>query len=160
MRELTTPFGRRSLLSGDGYRDPFSAFRREMDRLFDEFLTGPSGAAMERFEFSPALDLTENDKQVRLRAEIPGVDEKDVEISLEGDMLTIKGEKREERKEEGEHRRLYESAYGSFERDIRLPFEPRDQDVKAEFKNGVLTVTIQKPPEMAKTSKRIPIAKM
>jgi len=145
---------------------PFLAFRQEMDRLFDSFFAptqfGRMGFAsgLAGFPFNPAIDMTENDKEVRLRAELPGVDEKDVEISLNGDVLTIRGEKREERAEDGEHRRVVERSYGSFERRVQLPFAPEDQEIRAGFKDGVLTITAKKPPELSRPSKRIPIQKL
>lgn len=164
MRENgNTPPARRSdILPPAARGDPFLAFRHEMDRLFDSFFTpsrfgvGDFGA----FSFNPAVDLTENDNEICLRAELPGVEEKDVEIKLDGDVLTIRGEKREERTEDGDQRRVVERSYGSFERSLRLPFEPEESEVKAEFKNGVLTVTAKKPAELSKPSKRIPITKL
>jgi HSP20 family protein len=149
--DILPPFGLRS--------PPLAAFRHEMDRLFDTFFAPSRFAAAELGDlpFNPAIDLTESEKEVRLRAELPGVEEKDVDIRLEGDVLTIRGEKREERMSEGDHRRVIERSYGSFERSLRLPFEPEDGQVKAEFKNGVLTITAKKPAELARASKRIPI---
>jgi HSP20 family protein len=155
------PLARRSdILPPIGLRGhPFAAFRHEMDRLFDTFFSPSRFSAIDLgdFPFNPAIDMTESDKEVRLRAELAGVDEKDVEIRLEGDILTIRGEKREEQLDEGDHRRVVERSYGSFERSLRLPFEPEDGQVKAEFKNGVLTITAKKPAELARATKRIPI---
>jgi HSP20 family protein len=139
--------------------DPFAVFRHEMDHLFDRFFTPDrlTRFGIGAFSFSPALDVTENDQEVRLRAELPGVDEKDVEIRLDGDRITIRGEKREERADEGEHRRVVERSYGSFERSLRLPFAPEDGGVKAEFKDGVLTITAKKPANLASASRKVPI---
>lgn len=141
---------------------PFAAFRQEMDRLFDTFFSPSRFATAELggFPFNPAIDMTESETEVRLRAELPGVEEKDVEIRLEGDVLMIRGEKREERLDEGNHRRVIERSYGSFERSLRLPYAPEDGQVKAEFKNGVLTITAKKPAELARASKRIPITNL
>jgi HSP20 family protein len=168
MREKNgSPAIRRSENLPEGLRgDPLFAFRQEMDRLFDSFFVpgqfGRSGfgAGLGDFPFNPAIDLTENEKEVRLRADLPGVNEKDVEISLDGDVLTIRGEKHEERTEDGERRRFVERSYGSFERSIQLPFTPKDEEIKADFKDGVLTVTAKKPPELSRPSKRIPIQKL
>jgi HSP20 family protein len=167
MREKNgSPLARRSENLPEGLRrDPFVAFRHEMDRLFDSFFApsqfGRAGfGGLGDFAFNPAVDLTENEKELRLRADLPGVNEKDVEISLDGDVLTIRGEKREERTEDGERRRFVERSYGSFERSIALPFTPKDEDIKADFKDGVLTVTAKKPPELSRPSKRIPIQKL
>ncbi len=157
-----SPPVRRSETLPEGLRgDPFLAFRHEMDRLFDSFFApssftrGLGGQMM--FAFSPPVDVTETDKEVRLRAELPGVEEKEIDISLDGDVLTIRGEKREERTEDGDRRRVVETSYGSFERNIRLPFEPEDDAIKASFKDGVLAIAVQKPPEVSRASKRIPI---
>lgn len=141
---------------------PFSAFRQEMDRLFDSFFSPDrlGGFGLGDFPFSPAVDVSESDKEICVRAELPGVDEKDVELSLDGDMLTIRGEKREERRDEGDRRRIVERAYGAFERTIRLPFEPKEDTVKAQFKNGVLTVTAARPPELTQSTRRIPISRV
>lgn len=163
MREnLPAPSQRRSSpATQNGWRnDPFTQLRQEMDRLFDDFIS-PSFAASgmrEMWSFQPSLDMTDADKEVRIRADLPGVEEKDVELSLHGALLTIKGERREERDEEHENRRVSERAYGAFERSVRLPFEPDQAKVKADYHNGVLTITIPKPPEVTKATKRIPIA--
>jgi len=157
------PLARRpDILPPSSRADPFTAFRNEMDRLFDSFFAparyGAAGSS--GFPFNPAIDMTENEKEICLRAELPGVDEKDVEIKLDGDVLTIRGEKREERSNESDQRRVFERSYGSFERSLRLPFEPADDEVKAEFKNGVLTVTAKKPAELTRATKRIPITRL
>jgi HSP20 family protein len=157
------PLARRSDILPDVRRgDPFTAFRHEIDRLFDTFFAPAraGGFGLGAFPFNPALDLTENEKEICLRAELPGVDEKDVEIRLDGDVLTIRGEKREERTDNGDQRRVVERSYGSFERSVRLPFAPDGDDVKADFKDGVLTVKAVKPPELTRPSKRIPIVKL
>jgi HSP20 family protein len=158
MREnLPAPLSRRPSYLQQNNGNPFTALRQEMDRLFDDFFT-PS-ASFGSFAFTPAIDVSETDKDVRVRTELPGVAESDVDIELNGDLLTIKGEKREEKSENGENRRVFERSYGAFQRSIRLPFEPKEDQVKAAFKDGVLTVTAPKPPELAKASKRIPIAR-
>jgi HSP20 family protein len=151
-KESASPARRPEIIPPGGH--PLAAWRQEMDSLFDRFFA-PIGRGS---GFNPALDLTENDKEVRLRAELPGVEEKDVDIRLDGDVLTIRGEKREERTEEGEQRRLIERSYGSFERSLRLPFVPEDDGVTADFKNGVLTVTARKPASFSGSAKQIPIS--
>ena len=106
----------------------------------------------------PATDLVETDKEIEITAELPGLEEKDIQIDLSDNVLTIRGEKREERTEEGEQRRLIERSYGSFERSLRLPFVPEDDGVTADFKNGVLTVTARKPASFSGSAKQIPIS--
>lgn len=162
--EKDAPLARRSdiLPPSRNGGDPFAVFRQEMDQLFDRFFAPDrlTRFGLGAFSYNPALDLTENEKQVRLRAELPGVDEKDVEIRLDGDVITIRGEKREEHSEDGDKRRVIERAYGAFERSVRLPFAPEEGGVKAEFKNGVLTITAAKPKDYVRPSKNIPIVRV
>lgn len=159
--ENRAPVSRRSDPLPDPRRGhPFATFREEMDRLFDNFLPQMHlGRGLADFSFNPALDLTENDKEVKLRAELPGVAEKDVEVRLDADLLTIRGEKREERTENGDQKRVVERSYGAFERSVRLPFTPDEAGVSADFKDGVLTVTAKKPADLAQATRRIPISK-
>jgi HSP20 family protein len=150
--------------------DPFSLLRSEMDRLFDRFGAGfglapfgrlfdmPALRAESRFQFStPAVDVTEDDKAYHIAAELPGMAEKDVEVKLTDELLTLKGEKREEREEKDKNYHLTERAYGSFERSFRLPSGVDRDKIAAEFKNGVLTITLPKTPEAQKQEKKIPI---
>lgn len=157
--EKNAPLARRADTVPDTRRDPFAAFRIEMDRLFDSFLS-PARFGQFGMAFSPALDVTDNGNEVRVRAELPGVDEKDVEIHVDGDMLTIRGEKRQERTDDSEERRVVERAFGAFERSVRLPFTPESEAVKAVFKDGVLTVTAKRPSGWVRRDMRIPIVKL
>lgn len=131
--------------------DPFSAFRHEIDRLFDDFfgsgfgLTPFGGSFMESFgDFNPRVDITENDKEVNITAELPGLDEKGVEVSLSNDVLTISGEKKAEKEDKGENYYHMERSYGSFQRAIALPAEVDADKVEATFRNGVLQITLPK----------------
>lgn len=137
-------------------RDPFAILRRVMetpfDRLFSE-LVDPSRALK---SFSPHVDVTETDKEVRITAEIPGAEDKDVEVSLSGDAITIKGEKREEKEDKGEERYRVERSYGAFRRSFSLPSGIDADKATAAFKNGVLTVTLPKTAQAA-TSKKIAV---
>jgi len=134
-------------------RDPFAALRCEMDALFDGFVSDFSEHTRALEAFNPDVDLTENDKEVRITAELPGVEEKDVEISVSGDALTIKGEKREEKEEKGEERYRFERSYGAFRRSFSLPCEVDSDKATASFKKGVLTVTLPKTAQAAKSKK-------
>ena len=141
------PFGRRDVAGGE---DPFTAVRREMDRLFDEMSRGfglpRSVWGGEGGGASLRLDVKETDKAIEVHAELPGVDEKDVQLELADNVLTIKGEKRSEHGA-GDGQRWHESRHGSFERAFRLG-EPLDAErISAELKNGVLTVTMPKAEE-------------
>lgn len=133
-------------------RDPFLALRREMDALFEGFLGANGGVrALEAFE--PRVDVAETDKEVRITAELPGVEEKDVEVSLSGDAITIKGEKREEKEEKGEEQYRLERSYGAFRRSFSLPCEVDADKATASFKKGVLTVALPKSAQAAKSKK-------
>lgn len=100
--------------------------------------------APEVLAWTPSVDLTDTNGELTLTAELPGVKPKDVEVSVDDGALTIRGEKKEERKEETKSRRLYERSYGSFERSFTLPRSVDPDKVKAEFENGVLTVHLPK----------------
>jgi HSP20 family protein len=95
------------------------------------------------------------EKDLRVSAELPGLDPKDVEILVEGDVLTIRGEKKSETEDKDRH--FSERYYGRFERSLRLPFEVEDDKAEATFKNGVLTVTLPKSARAAESTKRIAI---
>jgi HSP20 family protein len=133
-------------------RDPFLALRREMDALFDGFFGANGGVrALETFE--PRVDVSETDKEMRITAELPGIEEKDVEVSLSGDAITIKGEKREEKEEKGKEQYRLERSYGAFRRSFSLPCEVDADKATASFKKGVLTVMLPKTAEAAKSKK-------
>lgn len=134
---------------------PVSEFRREMDRLFDSFFRGMDDDFGSLTPWAPALDVNESDTEITVRAEIPGVEPKDLDLAVTGKSLVISGEKREstEKKSGGVLHR--ESRYGSFRRAVPLSTEVDADKVAAEFKNGVLTVRLQKSP--AAMPKRIAI---
>jgi HSP20 family protein len=126
----------------------FDRIRREMDRLWDSFLEGrPMRRAEESGEWLPSLDVSETKNDVVIKAELPGMDPKDIDISLANGFLTIKGEKKHEKEEKEENYHLVERSYGSFTRSVRLPREVQSDKISASFKNGVLRVTIPKSEE-------------
>ena len=142
--------------------DVFSQFRQEFDRMFDDFFrtTGlPSqfSANDGGFGISPVIDYSETDKDVVINAELPGVSEKDLDVSIVGDLLTIKGEKKHEKDEEEGESRYVERRYGAFSRTVRLPFDAGDQDVEARMNNGILTVRVPKPAELQREARRIEV---
>jgi HSP20 family protein len=147
------------------YSDPFSALRAEMDNLFDSFLSGlPAfprmfGTSGDRgFALTPHMDVTETDKEIVVEAELPGIDEKDVSLSLQ-EVLTIRGEKKHARDEEKENYRMMERRYGSFQRSVRLPDTVDEDKVEATFNNGILKVSLPKRPEAVGKQRTIPIKK-
>lgn len=139
------------------------SLRREMDDLFAAWAeTLPwVGLAPEPCEFWPRMNVSETEKNVVLTAELPGVDEKNIDITVSDDQITITGEKKSEVDEKKEERgrtfRRVECSYGSFQRTMALPFKIDPDKVHASFKNGVLTVTAPKPPEAQKAIKKIAI---
>lgn len=157
---------RRSLspFSGGSYGgDPFFSLQREMNRLFDDawgrYGTAPSGAGQSQAAAIDAkMNVSETEKELRITAELPGVNEQDVEVTLEGDVLTIRGEKKLEqaRGGENEHFHFVERAYGTFQRSVQLPYPVKADDVRAEFHNGVLTLSLPKGEQQQR--RKIPVA--
>ena len=139
---------------------PFRSLHREIDKVFEDFNRSFGLPAMSRATgeqtsmLSPSIDVVETDKAVEITAELPGVSEQDVDVTLVENVLTIKGEKKAETKEENKDYRLVERSFGSFQRSLRLPFTVAAESVDAHFKDGVLKVVLPKPPEVeAKTQK-------
>jgi HSP20 family protein len=138
---------------------PFLALHREMNRMFDDVFRGfdlapfgPASGALDALGW-PQIDIEEMDKEVRITAELPGLDEKDISLEIANGVLSISGEKKSE--SEDKARRFSERYYGRFER--RIPLEDVEEDkVSAAFKNGVLTITVPKSAE-AKNVRRIAI---
>jgi HSP20 family protein len=118
--------------------------RKEMDRLFDRFWEGDFPQLPALGEWAPALDVSETKDAVLVKAEVPGMDSKDIQLSLQEQVLTIKGEKRQEKEEKDEHYYRAERSYGAFARAVRLPTPVDGSRVTATFKNGVLSVTLPK----------------
>jgi HSP20 family protein len=130
---------------------PFKPFREmermrdEMDRLWDSFFEGRSAKRRAAAnEWLPALDVSETKNDFVVKAEMPGLDPKDLDISLTNGVLTIKGEKKQEKEEKEENYHLLERSYGSFTRSVRLPAEVQGDKISASFKNGVLKVILPK----------------
>ena len=131
--------------------NPFGFLHREIDRLFDEFTRGTLEAAgPAQVNLVPSMDVTETDKEIVIAAEMPGLERKDVDISLENDVLTIRGEKKIETKpddkaDKGGKDKTYhvaERSYGVFTRSFALPHTVDSNNVQAEYKDGVLTVKL------------------
>jgi HSP20 family protein len=158
------PWGRSERPSSvpEAYRgdevSPFLALHREMNRLFDDvfsrFETGlPS--AFGRMGGWPSVEVVDGESSLRISAELPGLDEKDVEILVSDDILTIRGEKKS--RVDDKERHFSERFYGRFERRIPLPYEVEEDRAEASFANGVLTVTLPKSARAEARTKRIPL---
>lgn len=153
---------RRALAREDGESvDPFFRLQHEMNRLFDDAFAsfGSSFSLRPVFEgaFSPRADLRETDDALELDFELPGVAEEDLDIQLADNVLTVRGEKKQEVNDERKGYRHVERSYGSFARSIPLPYEIDPDGVDARFRNGVLSLRLPNPPEAARRSKRIEI---
>jgi len=136
----------------------FDRIRREMDRLWDSFLEGgPMRRAADGGEWLPSIDVSETKSDLVIKAELPGMDPKDIDISMNNGFLTIKGEKKHEREEKDENYHLVERSYGSFTRSVRLPREVQSDKITASFKNGVLRVTLPKSEEAKKKEIKIKV---
>jgi HSP20 family protein len=146
----------------DDLHDPFLSFRRDVDRMFDDFFNGFGGRAVgSPFPSwtapTPSLDLTETEKQIVVTAEMPGLDDKDFEVSVSGDILTLKGEKKAEHEHRNGDAHYLERRVGSFSRSVRLPFEVQDEKVDARYEKGVLTIRVPKPADMQRQIRRIEV---
>ena len=162
MRELI-PWARgRDVTSGRRVEHPLVAFQRDMDRLFEDFWRGLDMPLLGRLErtggsVAPRIDIGEKDDEVVVSAELPGLDEKDIEVTLTDNVLSIRGERKLEKEEKERGYTYTERSYGSFERRIPLDVEVLSDKVSASFKNGVLTVTLPKSPTAQGRVKHIAI---
>ncbi len=150
---------------------PFESLRREIDQLFDEFDGGvwrwpfrrslfdiePFRRTEAVFGAIPAVDVVETDKAYEITAELPGMSDKNVEVKLADGVLTIKGEKQEEKEEKKKDYYLHERNFGAFQRAFQVPDGVDADKIEASFKNGVLTVTLPKSAEAQKTAKKIDV---
>ena len=121
---------------------PFVIARRSsdwMDRFFDDFFEESSNG-----HFHPTMEVSETKKDIVVKAEIPGIDSKDIDLSIDHGVLTISGEKKEEKEEEDENCYLKETSYGSFRRSVKLPVDVDEEKIKADFKDGTLKVRLPK----------------
>lgn len=137
---------------------PIVSLQREMNRVFDSFWNRFGGAIDTGFwQGYPRADVSETDDTVEVAVEVPGLDEKDLEVSLAGDVLTVKGEHKTERVEDRKGWYLSERSYGTFYRAIPLPPGVSTEDAKASLRNGVLTVSLPKTAEAQAKVKRIDV---
>jgi HSP20 family protein len=150
-------------------RQPFESLRREVDRLFDDFSLGfPSTSRLFSMEpwlrhgaalvgMAPAIDVVEKEKAYELTAELPGMDDKNIEVAVSDNRLTIKGEKKEEKEEKEKNYYLSERRYGSFQRSFDLPAGVEADKIDAKFSKGVLTITLPKSAEAQKKQRKIAV---
>lgn len=149
-----------------------SALRRQVDRLFEDFGRGwglwrPFGGSLLDFKSgwpgdivwgrAPAVDLVEKDKEYEITAELPGMDESNIDVKLVNGMLTVSGEKKEEKEEKKKNYYLSERRYGAFQRSFQVPEGVDAEKIEATFKNGVLKIVLPKTAEALKQEKKIAI---
>lgn len=139
-----------------GLSDPFTAMRREMERLFHEM---GAGSPLPAGFISPKVDVAETDAGLEIHAELPGVKADEISLDLTDGVLTLKAERTEETKEEDKDKRWHvvERASGAFIRRFALPFTAKEQEIAASFENGVLKVTIPRAAPEPKPQRRIEI---
>ena len=144
----------------EDFADPFVSLRRNIDRMFDDFFDGalacrPGFARLN--DFGPSIDVEDTDKEIVVTAELPGLDRKDFEVTLSGDILTIKGEKKSasESRNGGSH--YVERRFGSFARSVRLPFAASEEQVDAKYEKGILSIRLAKPADAQNEVKRIEV---
>lgn len=154
--KMTRQSGATTPVPAPGFHHPLMSLRDEVDRLFDSFFPAAFGGSLfdpdplgRRFfralgDVTPQMDVKECADHYEVSAELPGMEEKDVTVKVQGGMLSISGEKRQEHKEENESVRLSERSFGAFTRSMRLPDNADEDGINAEYAKGVLTVTIPK----------------
>jgi len=154
---LPSLFGREGETLGSLFRD--------VERAFEDFSRrspfAPTSSSSSEIVMAPRIDVSETKDAIEVAAELPGGDEKDVDLTLADGVLTIRGEKKTERNETdpGKNWHVVERSYGAFSRAIALPFNPDPNKTEAKFEKGVLRVRLAKPPEAAKKQQKIEIKK-
>ena len=140
---------------------PFNELERmrgEMDRLWDSFFeTGAARRKAGKETWSPSLDVSETKSDLIVKTELPGIDPKDIDISLSEGILTIKGEKKQEKEEKESDYHVVERSYGSFTRMVRLPKDVKSDKISASYKNGILKITLPKTEETKKKEIKIKV---
>lgn len=140
---------------------PFFSLQKDINRLFENFWSDSflpaSSENLWKNSFEPKINVVENEKEIRVEAELPGLEEKDVEVTLQDNSLIIKGEKKDTKENKSDNYHVYESSYGSFYRSIPLPSGIDTNKIDAVYKNGVMKITVPKTEEAAKKQKKIEI---
>jgi HSP20 family protein len=146
--------------------DPFAAFREEMNSMLDRAFSRPFSLfdtpSLGNFgagRITPQIDIHETEKEFTLTAELPGMDEKDVEILIDNGMMTLKGEKKYEKESDKDNARVVERRYGSFQRSFTLPSSVDEEKISASFDKGVLKVKMPKGKETKPSGRRVEIGK-
>lgn len=134
-----------------------TTLRKEMDNLLNRFFGRSTFGEAFGEEWSPTMDVSETANSIVVKAELPGLEAKDIDVSISSDVLTIKGERKKEKEEEGEHYHYSERYYGSFQRSFRLPSTIQADKIEASFEKGVLKITLPKTEEAKKKEIKIEV---
>lgn len=156
MNRTMIPKGHGPLVGRDGHVDPFFALQRGINRMFDDLWHGFDTPALAGHRF-PSLEVRDDDKAVRVMAELPGLAAEDVELSLHDGILTLKGEKKTESEEKTDHGIVSERWFGHFERSVAVG-DVDEAATEATYDNGVLTVTLPKVVKAKESGRKIPIS--
>lgn len=153
MKNMLIPRRRRNgLMRAERDEHPFDLLHREINELFDARFGGSGWR-----DFPSGFEVSETDDEIQVKAELPGMDEKDIDIKLDGDVLTIRGERKQEKETKKRNYHVSEMSYGGYSRTIPLPAEVDATKAKAKFKRGVLTLNLPKTEQAKAARKRIPI---
>ena len=136
---------------------PFTALQREIDRLFDDFTRGFPSFGLATTDLTPTMDVAETDKEIEITAELPGLEEKDVQITVADNTLTSRGEKRANKEENDRNYRMVERSYGAFSLTLELPDGVNLDAIKATIDKGVLRVTVPKPAPAPAQARKIEV---
>jgi HSP20 family protein len=142
--------------------DPYRLLQQGLDSMLTDIARGAGqgdGDGVGELLAGPRINVEETDNEIRLTAELPGVTEKDVQVTLDGDLLVIAGEKKLEKEEEQGNLRIVERSFGRFRRALRLPFAPEPDHVQARFRDGVLAIEVPKEAEQRQRTKQIPVSR-
>jgi len=159
LRELM-PFSKKTIPIRHETENPFALFNKDMDTMFNDFFRGfdiEPAWSRKPGSFTPRIDVTESEKEINVAAELPGIDEKDIDLTVTRDSLTIKGEKKEEREDNGKDYYRMERSYGSFSRTIPLPVEVETDHASASYKKGILSIKIPKSARAIEEKKKIAV---
>lgn len=137
--------------------DTLASLHSEIDKVFDSFFEKGSLEQFGNGLLLPRVDIAETDKEIKVTAELPGVDEKDVDVSLEDKQLTIRGEKRQEKEEKGKSYYRSERSYGKFMRSFTLPYKVKPSQIKATFEKGILNISIPKPKGVKSVANKVTV---
>lgn len=155
MSRFLVPFQSPSRALGMG-GDPFVELHRQMNRLFDDFFDTGTPQGQASLMAMPRLDVREGQDEICVNAELAGVRPEDVDVRVEGNVLTIRGEKKGETEQQQQDYHVMERSFGRFQRSVQLPYAPNPDEIRADFEHGVLTVHVPKQPQEAQ-SRRIEV---